>query len=65
MIVLWDYYCPIHDTASINSSMRDVGAKKLSKIVAVAGMLVEVAGEEWFIKVLSRIREQFRDPKYQ
>lgn len=65
VIVLWDYYCPIHDTASINSSMRDVGAKKLSKIVAAVGMLVEDAGEDWLIKVLSRIREQFSDPKYQ
>lgn len=65
VIVLWDYYCPVHDTASVNSSMRDVGAKRLSKIVAAVGMLVDEAGDDWLIKVLTRIREQFSDPKYQ
>lgn len=66
VIVLWAYHCPRHQEKDESTPryLKCENVKALSKVISVAGMMVEEAGEDWLIKVLIEIRAQFRDPKY-
>ena len=66
VMILWGYNCPIHEPENNDKTryIRCTNVKVLSKVIGIAAMMVENAGEDWLIKVLLKIRDQFRDPKY-
>jgi hypothetical protein len=66
VIVLWGYYCPKHQDKKDPTPryIKCENVKVLSKAISIAGMMVEDAGAGWLIKVLTEIKTQFEDPRY-